>query len=90
MWLPNVTLGESVLPWKGSKHRLYNLINYSDENVKGTWYFKNNSQFEKTSTKQKYINTITIKICTKSGEEFPIYDSLVNCRLYVCSRPFLA
>ena len=40
--------------------------------------------------KEKNITTITIKICTETGEEFPIQDGLVTCRLYFRRRPFLA
>ena len=40
--------------------------------------------------KEKNITTITIKICTETGEEFPIQDGLVTCRLHFRRRPFLA
>ena len=40
--------------------------------------------------KEKNITTITIKICTESGEKFLILDGLVTCRLHFCRRPFLA
>ena len=40
--------------------------------------------------KENNITTITIKICTETGEEFPIKDGLVTCRLYFRRRPFLA
>ena len=40
--------------------------------------------------KKKNITTIKIIICTESGEEFPILDGLVTCRLYFRRRPFLA
>ena len=40
--------------------------------------------------KEKNITTITIKICTESGEEFPILEGLVTCRLNFRRRPFLA
>ena len=31
--------------------------------------------------REKYINTITIELCTDTGEAFPIEDGKVNCRL---------
>ena len=31
--------------------------------------------------REKYINTITIELCTDTGESFPIEDGKVNCRL---------
>ena len=40
--------------------------------------------------KEKNIITITIKICTETGEEFPIHDDVVTCRLNFRRRPFLA
>ena len=39
--------------------------------------------------KEKNITTITIKICTESGEEYFILDGLVTCRLHFRRRPFL-
>ena len=39
--------------------------------------------------KEKNINTITMKISTGTGNEFPIQDSLVTCRLNFRRRPFL-
>ena len=35
------------------------------------------------------IRTITIKISTENGEEFPIQDDVVTCRLNCRRRPFL-
>ena len=39
--------------------------------------------------RQKNINTITMKILTDTGDEFPIQDDLVTCRLNFRRRPFL-
>ena len=39
--------------------------------------------------REKNICTITIKISTETGEEFPIQDDVVTCRLNFCCRPFL-
>ena len=35
------------------------------------------------------IRTITMKISTETGEEFPIHDDVVTCRLNFRRRPFL-
>ena len=35
------------------------------------------------------IRTITMKILTDTGEEFPIYDDVVTYRLNFRRRPFL-
>ena len=37
----------------------------------------------------KNIRTITMKIFTETGEEFPIHDDVVTCRLNFCRRQFL-
>ena len=39
--------------------------------------------------REKNIRTITMKISTETGEEFPIYDDVVTCRLNFRRRPFL-
>ena len=39
--------------------------------------------------KGKIINRITIKICTGTGENFPIEDGEVICRLHFSRRPLL-
>ena len=39
--------------------------------------------------RKKNIRTITMKISTKTGEEFPIHEDVVTCRLNFCLRPFL-
>ena len=39
--------------------------------------------------REKNIRTITMKILTKTGEEFPIHDDVVTCRLNFRRRPFL-
>ena len=39
--------------------------------------------------REKNIRTITIKISTETGEEFPIQDDVVTCRLNFRRRPFL-
>ena len=39
--------------------------------------------------REKNIRTITIKISTESGEEFPIQDDVVTCRLNFRRRTFL-
>ena len=39
--------------------------------------------------REKNIRTITMKISTETGEEFPIHDDVVTCRLNFCRRPFL-
>ena len=39
--------------------------------------------------REKNIRTITIKISTETGEEFPIHDDVVTCRLNFRRRPFL-
>ena len=39
--------------------------------------------------REKYIRTITMKILTETGEEFPIYDDVVTCRLNFRRRPIL-
>ena len=38
---------------------------------------------------EKNIRTITMKISTETGEEFPIHDDVVTCRLNFCLRPFV-
>ena len=38
---------------------------------------------------EKNIRTITMKISTETGEEFPIKDDVVTCRLNFRRRPFL-
>ena len=38
---------------------------------------------------EKNITTITMKISTETGDEFPIQDGLVTCRLNFRRRPFL-
>ena len=40
--------------------------------------------------KEKNIISITIKIFTETGEDFPIQDECVTCRLNFCRKPFLA
>ena len=40
--------------------------------------------------RENNINTITMKISTETGDEFPIQDGLVTCRLNFRRRPFLA
>ena len=37
----------------------------------------------------KHIRTITMKSLTETGEEFPIHDDVVTCRLNFRRRPFL-
>ena len=39
--------------------------------------------------RKKNIRTITMKILTETGEEFPIYDDVVTCCLNFRRRPFL-
>ena len=39
--------------------------------------------------REKNIRTITIKISTETGEEFPILDDVVTCRLNFRRRPYL-
>ena len=39
--------------------------------------------------REKNIKTITMKISTETGEEFPIHDDVVTCRLNFRRRPFL-
>ena len=39
--------------------------------------------------REKNIETITMKISTKTGEEFPIHGDVVTCRLNFRRRPFL-
>ena len=39
--------------------------------------------------REKNIRTITMKISTETGEEFPIHDDVVTCRLNFRRRPFL-
>ena len=39
--------------------------------------------------REKNIRTITMKISTETGEEFPINDDVVTCRLNIRRRPFL-
>ena len=41
------------------------------------------------SVREKNIRTITIKISTETGEEFPIHDDVITCRLNFRRRPFL-
>ena len=38
----------------------------------------------------KNITSITINISTETGEDFPIQDGCVTCRLNFSRRPFLA
>ena len=38
---------------------------------------------------EKNIRTITMKISTETGEELPIHDDVVTCRLNFRRRPFL-
>ena len=38
--------------------------------------------------KEKNIRTIIIKISTETGEEFPIHNDVVNCRLKYRRRQF--
>ena len=40
--------------------------------------------------RENNIRTITIQIFTETGEEFPIQDDVVTCRLNFSCRPFLA
>ena len=51
----------------------------------GHWVF---NPFLYVKVKDKVINSITIKICTGSGENFPI-DGEVICRLHFHRRPLL-
>ena len=39
--------------------------------------------------REKNIRTITIRISTETGEEFPIHDDVVTCRLNFRRRPFM-
>ena len=39
--------------------------------------------------REKNIRTITMKISTETGEEFPIHDDVVTSRLNFRRRPFL-
>ena len=39
--------------------------------------------------REKNNGTITIKISTETGEEFPIHDDVVTCSLNFRQRPFL-
>ena len=39
--------------------------------------------------REKNIRTVTMKISTETGEEFPIHDDVVTCRLNFRRRPFL-
>ena len=54
---------------------------------KGHWVF--NPPFY-VRVRKKNINTITMKFSTETGDEFPIQDGLVTCRLNFRRRPFLA
>ena len=53
----------------------------------GHWVF-NPPLYERV--REKNIRTITMKISTETGEEFPIQDDVVTCRLHFRRRPFLA
>ena len=53
---------------------------------KGHWVF-NPPMYVRV--REKNVRTITIKILTKPGEEFPIQDDVVTCRLNFCRRLFL-
>ena len=39
--------------------------------------------------KEHSVSNITIKICTETGENFPIVDGKVTCSLHFRRRPFL-
>ena len=39
--------------------------------------------------REKNIRTITMKISTETGKDFPIHDDVVTCRLNFRRRPFL-
>ena len=39
--------------------------------------------------REKNIRTITMKISTETGDEFPIHVDVVTCRLNSFRRPFL-
>ena len=41
------------------------------------------------SIRKKNISTITMKISTETGEEFPMHDDVVTYRLNIRRRPFL-
>ena len=39
--------------------------------------------------REKNIRSSTMKISTETGEDVPIYDDVIICRLNFCRRPFL-
>ena len=53
----------------------------------GHWVF-NPSMYVRA--REKNIRTITINISTETGEEFPIQDDVVTCRLNYRPLPFMA
>ena len=52
----------------------------------GHWVF---NPFLFFRVREKNIRTITMKISTKTGEEFPIDDYVVTCRFNFRRRPFV-
>ena len=74
------------------------LVNNSQVQIMGFLPIKN--KFQETGhwvfnppmyvrVREKNIRTITIKISTETGEEFPIQDDVITCRLNFRRRPFL-
>ena len=62
----------------------FSITTYFQEN--GHWVF-NPPLYVKV--KEQIINSITIKICTGTGVNFPIEDGEVICRLHFHRRPLL-
>ena len=73
-------VGNSQIPIMG----FFPITAHFQEN--GHWVF-NPPLYVKV--KEKIINRITIKICTETGEHFPIEDGEVICRLNFHRRPLL-
>ena len=72
-------MGNSQLPFMGF---LQIKSRFQDN---GHWVF---NPLLYVRVREKNIYTITMTILTETGDEFPIQDGLVNCRLNFRSRPF--
>ena len=64
------------------------------------WYVPIQSKFDKMEywnlnppyyikVNKNTVSNIIIKICTDTGEDFPIINGKVSCSLHFCRRPFL-
>ena len=62
----NFTVSKAVLPKKGTKRRIYKLVDYNDEDVKGSWYPK---ELQNISDNQYWIEKVLRRRTIPNGRK---------------------